>query len=539
MAKVATAKKVVVVPVKQVDLVEGIPQQIKKKVAAYARVSTDSEEQKESYTNQVNHYTQYIQSKSEWDLVDIYADEGITGTSTKNRTHFNRMIQDCRDGKIDLILVKSISRFARNTLDLLKYVRELKALGIAVLFERENINTLDTTGEVLLTILSSLAQDESRNISENSRWGILRGFQNGKVFCNTTRFLGYDKDEHGELIINKKEAEIVRRIFQEYLEGKSYQAIADGLMSDKIKTVTGADKWWDSSITKILTNEKYYGALLQQKTITVDFLTHKRVKNTGQEQQYLIENNHEPIISKEIFDMVQDEKERRALLKGNLVGDRKKYSSKYPLSGKVFCGCCGNSFKRRTWNSNNVSRKNVWQCKTYVKEGKSACDARAVDEDVLQNSFVEVFNRIFEKKDRFIRTLKENIEAILSQRATQLQLDEIDGGIEQIKSELKGLVNLKLRDQIDEAIYNEENLKRSRDLEELRKRKASLEKDNDLKAQVQERVDQIIGLLNTRKEMLEQFNDDIFNAMVEKIEILSPSHFVFVLKSGMRIEHTL
>ncbi|MFK4475701.1 DNA invertase Pin-like site-specific DNA recombinase, partial [Paenibacillus sp. RC73] len=294
MAQATTAKKVVVVPIKTMDIVEGIQTIQKKKVAAYCRVSTDSEEQKESYTNQVNHYTQYIQNNLEWEMADIYADEGITGTSTKNRTQFHRMIQDARNGKLDLILVKSISRFARNTLDLLKYVRELKSLGVAVFFERENINTLDTTGEVLLTILSSLAQDESRNISENSRWGILRGFQNGKVFCNTNRFLGYDKDEHGELVINEPEAEIVRRIYEEYLDGKSYQAIARGLMRDHIKTVTGGDTWWDSSITLILTNEKYYGALLQQKTVTVDFLTHKRVRNKGQEQQYLIEDNHEP-----------------------------------------------------------------------------------------------------------------------------------------------------------------------------------------------------------------------------------------------------
>ncbi|MGM1019075.1 MAG: recombinase family protein [Bacillota bacterium] len=370
MAQAATAKKVVIVPVKTLDIVEGIQPIQKKKVAAYCRVSTDSEEQKESYTNQVNHYTKYIQNNLEWEMADIYADEGITGTSTKNRTHFNRMIQDARNGKLDLILVKSISRFARNTLDLLKYVRELKSLGVAVFFERENINTLDTTGEVLLTILSSLAQDESRNISENSRWGILRGFQNGKVFCNTTRFLGYDKDEHGELVINEPEAEIVRRIYEEYLDGKSYQAIARGLMRDHIKTVTGGDTWWDSSITLILTNEKYYGALLQQKTVTVDFLTHKRIKNRGQEQQYLIEDNHEPIVSKELFEAVQKEKERRAKLKGSVMGDSKRYSSKYALSSKVYCGCCGTIFKRRTWNSNNPSKKVVWQCKTWIVNTK-------------------------------------------------------------------------------------------------------------------------------------------------------------------------
>lgn len=539
MTKAATVKKVVVVPVRNVDSVDGIPQIQKKRVAAYCRVSTSSEEQLESYTNQVNHYTKYIQSKSDWEMVDIFADEGITGTNTKNRTQFNRMIQEAKNGKIDLILVKSISRFARNTLDLLKHVRELKSIGVAVFFERENINTLDTTGEVLLTILSSLAQDESRNISENSRWGILRGFQNGKVFCNTTRFLGYDKDENGELVINEKEAEIVRRIYREYLEGKSYEAIAKGLMRDKIKTVTGGDKWWDSSITLILTNEKYYGALLQQKTVTVDFLTHKRVKNRGHADQYLIEDNHEPIISKEMFDAVQREKERRAHLKGNIMGDRKKYSSKYPLSSKVFCGCCGANFKRRTWNSNNPSKKVVWQCRTYVTQGKDACDAKAVDEVVLQNAFVRVFNRMHGDKESFIQTLKANIEAVLSKRAGHEPLLEIERQIEQLKSDLKGLVNLKLRDQLDEAVYVEENARISNQLNELRQKKSLLENDNDQKAQIKDRIDEIIQVLSLRQDLLEQFDDDIFNALVEKITILSPAHFVFTLKSGLEIEEIL
>ncbi|MGN8230422.1 recombinase family protein [Paenibacillus polymyxa] len=539
MVQAATAKKVVIVPIKTMDIVEGIQSIQKKKVAAYCRVSTDSEEQKESYTNQVNYYTQYIQNNLEWEMADIFADEGITGTSTKNRTHFNRMIQDARNGKLDLILVKSISRFARNTLDLLKYVRELKSLGVAVFFERENINTLDTTGEVLLTILSSLAQDESRNISENSRWGILRGFQNGKVFCNTTRFLGYDKDKHGELVINEPEAEIVRRIYEEYLDGKSYQAIARGLMRDHIKTVTGGDTWWDSSITLILTNEKYYGALLQQKTVTVDFLTHKRIKNKGQEQQYFIEDNHEPIVSKEIFEAVQKEKKRRAKLKGSVMGESKRYSSKYALSSKVCCGCCGAIFKRRTWNSNNPSKKVVWQCKTYVNEGKTACDAKSVDEQVLHSAFVRLFNRMYENKKRLIKTLKANIESVLSSRVEQEPLLNIEGQMQQLKSDLKELVNLKLRNQIDEIIYDEETNRLSSELNELRQQMLILEEEEDQKAKIKERVDEIIRVLISRQDILKQFDDNLFNALVEKITILSPAHFVFTLKSGMSIDEIL
>ena len=487
----------------------------------------------------LSHYTEHIRSNPEWEFVDVYADEGISGTNTKNRIEFNRMIKDARDGKIDLILTKSISRFSRNTMDLLKYVRELRSKGIAVLFEKENINTLDSAGEVFLTIFSSIAQDESRNISENSRWGIVKGFRDGKVHCNTTRFLGYDKDKNGELVINQEEANIVRRIFQEYLDGKSYQAIANGFMADGIKTATGNPKWWDSTITGILTNEKYYGALLQQKTVTVDFLTKKRVKNLGQEQQYLIEENHEPIISKEIFDKVQDEKERRALSKGNLKGNRQKYSSKYAFSGKVFCGNCGNNHKRRTWNSNNVSKKIVWQCKTYINEGKDACDTKGIEETALQNAFVQVFNRLKEDKGNFIQTLNDNIEKVLAQRAGTKAILEVEQKIEQLKSDLKGLVQLKIRGQIDEDVYNEENLRISEELEALREQRLELDKENNIKEQYKERVREIILVINDKQGLLEQFDDDIYNALVEKIEILSPTHFVFVLKSGMRVEEDI
>nr|WP_268240154.1 recombinase family protein [Paenibacillus marchantiophytorum] len=328
---------------------------------------------------------------------------------------------------------------------------------------------------------------------------------------------------------------MVRRIYEEYLEGKSYQSIANGLMKDKIQTVTGNVKWWDSTITIILTNEKYYGALLQQKTVTVDFLTHKRLKNKGQEQKYLIEDNHEPIISKEMFETVQKEKERRAHLKGNIMGDRKKYSSKYALSSKVFCGCCGANFKRRTWNSNNVSKKVVWQCRTYVNEGKEACDAKAVNEHVLQDAFVRVFNRMYENKDGFIRTLKANIETILSKRDAQEPLLKIDEQMEQLKDDLKGLVSLKLRDQIEESVYAVENARISKELDELRQEKATIEKDNDHKSQVTQRVNEIIQVMNARQDLLEQFDDDLFNAMVEKITILSPTRYLFTLKSGLEI----
>ena len=286
--------------------------EIKKlRVAAYCRVSTDTEEQATSYEAQIQHYREYIISKPEWEFVDIYADEGISATNTKKRDEFNRMIDDCKLGLIDLVITKSISRFARNTVDCLNYIRELKEMNIPVFFEKESINTMDAKGEVLITIMASLAQQESESLSKNVKLGMQYRFQQGKIMVNTTCFLGYDKDDNGSLIINPEQAEIVKRIFREYLEGKSILAICKGLERDGILTARGNPRWHDSSVRKILENEKYMGDALLQKTYTIDFLTKKRVKNTGIMPKYYVEDSHPAIISKEIFMQVQEEIARR------------------------------------------------------------------------------------------------------------------------------------------------------------------------------------------------------------------------------------
>ncbi len=536
MANSSAVKKITKIEAKPIRIMNGLPEGAKKRVCAYCRVSTELEEQESSFTSQVNFYTQYISSRVDWTLVDIYADEGISGTTTKKRKEFLRMINDCMTGKIDMIITKSVSRFARNTEDCLHHVRKLKEKGIAVYFETENIDTLGSTGELLLTILSGLAQDSSRNQSDVTKWGILRQFESGRVLVNTTRFLGYDKNKDKELVINEEQAELVRRVFREYLDGKSYNSIAKGLMKDEIKTVTGNIKWWDSTISGMLQNEKYYGVALLQKTITVDFLTHKRKANKGQAQQYRIDENHLPIISKDIFEKVQDEKERRALLKGNLVGDRHKYSSKYPFSGKVFCGQCGNIFKRRHWNSTNASKKIVWQCKTYIVDGKDACGAKAVDEIVLMDAFVRMFNGIYENKQSFIKTLSENIEMIILLKPDIRETETLDNRIEELKNELKKLIRFQVGNNVDSEVYNEEYIRISGELEEVRKKRLEHDKVNDLKDDLKERFDEILQTINSRDALLEEFDEEIFNALVEKIEILTPAHFIFELKSGLRVE---
>ena len=283
-------------------------------------------------------------------------------------------------------------------------------------------------------------------------------------------------------------------------------------------------------------NEKYYGDALLQKTITVDFLTHKRIENKGQLQKYMINDNHPPIISKEVFDKVQDERERRALLKGNLVGDRHKYSNKYPFSGKVFCGQCGNIFKRRQWNSNNASKKVVWQCKTYIMDGKDACNAKAVDENVLMDAFVRMFNRIYENRQNFIKTMTANIEMIILLKPDVRETEALDNRIEKLKNALKKLIRFQVNNNVDSEVYNEEYISISGELEEVRKKRLEHDKVNDLKDGLKERFDEILQTINSRQELLEEFDEEIFDALVEKIEILTPTHFVFELKSGMRVE---
>jgi len=322
---VAVSRNVTVIPaIQRIGNNKNGESKPKIRVAAYCRVSTDSEEQASSYDIQIEHYTNYIKKNKKWELAGIFADDGITGTNTKKRDEFNRMIEECMAGNIDMIITKSISRFARNTLDCLKYIRQLKDKNIAVFFEKENINTMDSKGEVLLTIMASLAQQESQSLSQNVKLGIQYRYQQGEVQVNHKRFLGYTKDENKQLVIDPEGAEVVKRIYREYLEGASLLQIARGLEADDILTAAGKSKWRPETLKKILQNEKYIGDALLQKTYTVDFLSKKRVKNNGIVPQYYVENSHEPIIPRDLFMQVQEEMVRRANLRGGKGGGAAK-----------------------------------------------------------------------------------------------------------------------------------------------------------------------------------------------------------------------
>lgn len=382
-------------------------------MAAYCRVSTDQLEQLSSYEAQVNYYTNYINGNPDYECAGIYADEGISGTNTKRREQFNKMIEECKAGKIDAIITKSISRFARNTLDCLNYVRMLKELGIGVIFEKENINTLDSKGEVLLTILSSLAQDESRSISENSTWGIRRRFEQGKIIVNHNKFLGYDKDENGNLIIDDRQAKIVQRIYKDYLNGKGTNRIARELEEDGIKGWNGKVKWYESTIRKMLANEKYKGDALLQKTYTIDFLSKKRVKNNGEVPQYYVEESHPAIIDKQMWEAVQLETERRQLFSEKYKMQKVEPGLKNnPMAGKIICGSCNRPFGRRVWSSNDERfKKQVWICTQRNKtKGIVGCNNKHIYDKTLKEIFIDTFNTMIENKDFFLDKWNEIIK---------------------------------------------------------------------------------------------------------------------------------
>lgn len=401
-----------------------LPSRKKLRVAAYCRVSTDQEDQLHSFDAQVDYYTKYIQNHEDYEMAGIYADEGISGTNTKKREQFKRMVADCERGKIDMIITKSISRFARNTQDCLMYSRKLKNLGIGIVFEKENINTMDSTGELLFTILSSLAQDESRNISENCKWGIRSKFKNGEMHINTSKFLGYDKDEDGKLVINEDEAKTVRRIYGEFLGGRNPQEIAKGLEDDGVLGCQGQTRWYTTTVIGILKNEKHMGDALLQKTYTADFLTKKQVKNHGEIAQVYVKNSHTGIIDKETWDAVQEEFGRRdAFMKRHGLAKYVYGSDCNPFTSKIFCGECGSSYTKHSWKKRGVEQ---WQCKNHRVEGKLVCRNAFVDRSDLEKGFVKAYNTLIRTRGEYLvewnRMRKEGspLEKIRAQQITEM-----------------------------------------------------------------------------------------------------------------------
>lgn len=396
------ARSVTVIPASQIKSKAKKKVKTEKiRVAAYCRVSTAQEEQAQSYASQVRYYTDYINKRPDYELAGVYGDEGISGTSLRNREQFKKMIEDCEAGKIDLVIAKSISRFARNTQDCLHYSRMLKNMGIGVYFEKENISTMDAGGELLFTILSSLAQEESRNISENTTWGIRTKFKNGESHLNGAIIMGYDQAENGKMVINKEQAEVVRRIFIMYLEGFTTNMIAKVLNEEGIVGNKGKVSWNSNTIKGMLRNEKYKGDSLLQKTFTVDYLTHKNKRNTGQIDQYYVKGSHPAIVDEETWEAVQLEMDRkdRFIKEYGLPGFGYNNGSNCPYISQVFCGECGRKYGRQSWSGRGIHR---WFCKDSNHRKGGSCGNRIVDEKVIDRAIVIAWNSIVENRDQYL-----------------------------------------------------------------------------------------------------------------------------------------
>lgn len=501
---------------------------IKQRVAAYARVSTEHEEQQSSYEAQVDYYTRKIKERSDWSFVEVYTDKGITGTNTKKREGFNRMVKDALDGKIDLILTKSVSRFARNTVDTLTTIRKLKERGVAVYFEEQSINTLDGKGELLITIMSSIAQEESRSISDNVTWGQRKRFADGKVSVGYKQFLGFEKGEDGLPKVVEEEAKVVRFIYRSFMMGKTGTHIAKMLTEAGIPTPGGKKEWQSSTIMSILQNEKYKGAALLQKAFTVDFLEKRMKINEGEVPQYYIEHSHEAIIDPLEHDRVQLEISRRKAL------DR-HYSSAHLFSSRVICGECGGFFGRKVWHSNDAYKTYIWQCNEKYRKGLK-CKTPHFREDELKQRFVDAFNQRAEIKEETLAACQLGIETICA-------LDELDSQIRSVKDEISVLIEMS-RQLIDE------NARSAQDQDDCQRRHSALvakyeDADTRLKALESERsrridmrksIEWFMESFRQQDGLLTEFDEGLFFSVTDVMTVYADERVAVRFRDGVEIE---
>ena len=491
----------------------------KLRVAAYARVSTDSREQLVSLDAQRSHYETCIKSNPDWEYVGLYYDEGISGTSMAKRDGLIKMLDDCEAGKIDFIIIKSISRFARNTTECLEAVRKLIKLKVFIYFEKENINTGDMENELLLTIFSSLAESESISLSENEKWSIEKRFQNGTYVVAYPPY-GY-KNEDGLMVINDDEVDVVRHIFSECLAGKGGHVIARDL-NDKGIPTRRKTQWSTGTVNAILRNEKYIGDALLQKTYTVDILEKKREANKGQVPKYYVENSHEAIIPKDIFLKVQEEISRRANLTKGTTKRKRIYSGRYALSGIVFCAYCGDIFRRIKWN-NRGCKSTVWRCVSRVDKDGPDCSARTVHEELLHTVAVKAINETFREKEAILPLLIENIESSLEAN-TSVRIAAVDEQIKALQHEL--LATAGIKNSGDEL---------GMEIRRLRDEKQAIQNEEASRQDMKARIDELIAFLEDLPCELTKYDEQFVRMLIDKITVYN-DYFIVEFKSGIVIQ---
>jgi DNA invertase Pin-like site-specific DNA recombinase len=511
------------------------------KVAAYCRVSTDDKEQKTSYKAQIEYYTEKINKNPEWQMAGIFADEGISGTQAKKRPEFLKMIKLCRQGKIDMILTKSLSRFARNTLDSIDYIRELRTLGIAVVTEKEHINTLTEDSEMLITILSCFAQAESESISKNVSWGVRQSFKNGNVPMQYKKLLGYKKGADGNAEIVPDEAEIVEEIYRSYLNGASLNQIADMLNSKGLTTKGKNSPYRKEVIQRILTNEKYTGDALLQKTYITDCISKKSRKNNGELPMYLVKNHHEPIISRTDFNRVQEEMARRTakrtIAEKLTKTEQGKYSAKYALSELLICGECGTHYRRVTWTAKGF-KEIKWRCINRIQYGKKKChESPTIEEESLHRAIVSAVNEFCEVKDKVAKVLRESANEVLdpnlngSVQAAQQRIDELAHNIDEL-IKLATVPETAAAAIADIEKFSEE-MKALREFIEAEKAKQAAKQQNSAE------LDALLEQLENEDFAVNEYDDIVVRQLIEKITVVDKNTIRITFKGGFELRKEL
>lgn len=497
-----------------------------KKVAAYARVSTNSDEQYTSYEAQVNYYSKLIQDRPDWEYTKVYADEGLSGTTTKRRIEFNRMIQDAMNGDISLIITKSISRFARNTLDTISYVRKLKEKGIEVFFEKENLWTLDPKSELILTIMASIAQEESRSISQNVTWGKRVGFQQGKVSFAYKSFLGYKKEDD-EIVIDEDQAFVVRMIYRMFLvEGKTGTGIANYLKSHNIKTPTGKNaNWSKNGVMSILTNEKYKGDALLQKTYTVNYLEHTKAVNNGQIPQYYVENNHPAIIDKETWEEVQIEIVRRKEL-------GRQYSSSDIFASKLICEDCGGFYGKKKWHSTSKYSKFIYRCNNKYGKNKDKCSTPNLSEEDIKVKFIEAYNTILLDRDRIIEDTYQIIKKLTNTEDIITRINELNEELLVLSELVKNLIQEHSKSKSDNIEFNDKYDSLNSRFENCKEELQRLTAEKNIKDGKALKMTSFIKNFQDSSELLSNWNEHIWRLLVESAIVHNDKTITFRFKDG-------
>lgn len=509
------------------DKLQKIPKKLR--VAAYARVSTDSREQLVSLETQKNHYETYIKSNPNWNYVGLYYDEGLSGTNMAKRDGLMKMISDCEKGLIDFIIIKSISRFARNTTECLEAVRKLIKLKVFIYFEKENINTGNMDSELLLTIFSSLAESESVSISENESWAIQKRFQNGTFKISYPPY-GY-KNVYGKMVIDEEEAEIIRFIFSECLSGKGGFKIAKALREKKVPTRKRGN-WSSTTVKEILKNEKYIGDALLQKTFTDS--NFNRHYNHGEKPQYYVKDHHEPIISSEDFEAVQKIIVQRAKEK-NIISDDEKYLSRYPFSGKIICDECGSTWKRRTHTSCKI-KYYTYTCNTHLKD-KNKCGQLFIREMDFEVAFINMMNKLIFSKKVLLQPFLNSLKSI-DQANALARINELEIALEQNFDRRQVITSLLSKQYIEPALYTKQNSELLAEAEELRNEKENLYRSVNGEFENVEAVSRLLKYVNDSTGFTE-FDAEAFKAHVDHINVYSRNEIGFALKCGLTLNERL